>query len=552
MNLVKGSSAFLTLLESEGVTHLFGNPGTTELPVMDAITSHTELTYVLGMQESLVVAMADGFSRASGRLTACNVHVAPGLGNAMGAIYNAKFTGTPMIITAGQQEQGHGLMEPLLYDPLVPIATPLVKWATEINRLEDMPRIVRRAAKIATTPPTGPVFLSLPGDVLNDQKGIELGLSTRVDSKVRPSDERLDNLASRVINSKSPCMLVGNEVVTSDAFTEISKLAEVLGAAVFQQTTAYGSHYPSEHVCFMGALSRNQKEVRSILSDFDLLIVIGADVLRMSVFSEIDPLPVSMPIVQIGLDDWEIGKNYPAEAAIRADVKETLNALIPIVEMKGGADASSVAQLRLEAISKKNWSSKRHQRTQAALRNKNNVPIDCDWLMLEISNTIPDEAIVVNEGLTTTWNLLNFLPFRDRYNFHSFASGGIGWGLPAAVGVQLAQPERPVVALIGDGSAMYSIQALWTAAKMKLPITFVIANNRGYRIIKQRLLSFHGNNNFIGMDFDEPEIDFVSLATSLGIKSERIINPEQMHESLVSAVESSDPILLDVIVENSV
>ena len=172
--------------------------------------------------------------------------------------------------------------------------------------------------------------------------------------------------------------------------------------------------------------------------------------------------------------------------------------------------------------------------------------------MLEISNTIPDEAIVVNEGLTTTWNLLNFLPFRDRYNFHSFASGGSGWGLPAAVGVQLAQPERPVVALIGDGSAMYSIQALWTAAKMKLPITFVIANNRGYRIIKQRLLSFHGNNNFIGMDFDEPEIDFVSLATSLGIKSERIINPEQMHESLVSAVESSDPILLDVIVENSV
>ena len=552
MNLLKGSSTFLTLLESEGVTHLFGNPGTTELPVMDAITRHSELTYVLGMQESLVVAMADGFSRASGKLTACNVHVAPGLGNAMGAIYNAKFTGTPMIITAGQQEQGHGLMEPLLYDPLVPIATPFVKWATEINRLEDMPRIVRRAAKIATTPPTGPVFLSLPGDVLNDQKGVELGVSTRVDSAVRPSDERLDNLATRILTSNSPCMLVGNEVVTSDAFSEISKFAEVLGAAVFQQTTAYGSHYPSEHVSFMGALSRNQKEVRSILSDFDLLIVIGADVLRMSVFSEIDPLPDSMPIVQIGLDDWEIGKNYPAESAIRADVKETLKALIPIIEMKGGTETSSAAQSRLEAISKKNWKARRHERAQAALKNKNTVPIDSNWLMLEISNTLPNEAIVVNEGLTTTWNLLNFLPFHDRYNFHSFASGGIGWGLPAAVGVQLAQPKRPVVALIGDGSAMYSIQALWTAAKMKLPITFVIANNRGYRIIKQRLLSFHGNNNFIGMDFDDPEIDFVGLATSLGIKSERINSPEQIHESLVSAVESSHPILLDVIVENSV
>jgi len=170
MNRITGSSAFLTLLKDEGVTHLFGNPGTTELPVMDALKEHHDLTYVLGLQESVVVAMADGFARASGQLAACNVHVAPGLGNAMGSIYNAKFTGTPLIITAGQQEQGHGLTEPLLYDPLVPIAAPLVKWATEITRLEDMPRIVRRAAKIATTPPTGPVFLSLPGDVLNDAK----------------------------------------------------------------------------------------------------------------------------------------------------------------------------------------------------------------------------------------------------------------------------------------------------------------------------------------------------------------------------------------------
>ena len=152
MNTTTGRSAFLTLLKDEGVTHMFGNPGTTELPIMHALSEHPDLTYVLGLQEAIVVAMADGFGRASGQLTACNVHVAPGLGNAMGSIYNAKFTGTPIIITAGQQEQGHGLTEPLLYEPLVPIATPLVKWATEITRLEDMPRIVRRAAKIAMTP----------------------------------------------------------------------------------------------------------------------------------------------------------------------------------------------------------------------------------------------------------------------------------------------------------------------------------------------------------------------------------------------------------------
>jgi benzoylformate decarboxylase len=188
VNRITGRSAFLALLKDEGITHLFGNPGTTELPIMHALKEHPDLTYVMAMQESLVVAIADGFSRASGRLVACNVHVAPGLGNAMGALYNAKFTGTPMILTAGQQEQGHGLMEPVLYDPLVRIAEPLVKWAVEVTRLEDLPRIVRRAAKVAMTPPTGPVFISLPGDILNSDAAIELGRSTRIDARVKPSD----------------------------------------------------------------------------------------------------------------------------------------------------------------------------------------------------------------------------------------------------------------------------------------------------------------------------------------------------------------------------
>ena len=325
-NEITGASAFLALLRDEGVTHLFGNPGTTELPIMDAMPDYTDdMSYVLGLQESLVVAMADGYTRASGRLAACNVHVAPGLGNAIGALYNARFTNTPMIITAGQQETGHGLTEPLLYDPLVPIATPVVKWATEVTRLEDLPRIMRRVGKVAMTAPTGPVFISLPGDVLNDRKGIDLGSRTRVDTAMRPTDAGLEALADRLLAAKNPAILAGNEVVTSDAFDEVARFAEVLGAPAFQQTTAYGSFFPSDHPAFMGALSRNQKEVRGILEDYDLLVVIGADVLRMSVMSETEPLPDGMPIVQIGLFDWEMGKNYPADMAVRGDVRETMS-----------------------------------------------------------------------------------------------------------------------------------------------------------------------------------------------------------------------------------
>src|SRR6201996_8736667 len=223
-NRITGRSAFLALLKDEGITHLFGNPGTTELPIMHALKDHPDLTYVMAMQESLVVAIADGYSRASGKLVACNVHVAPGLGNAMGSLYNAQFTGTPMILTAGQQEQGHGLMEPVLFGPLVQMAEPLVKWAVEVTRLEDLPRIVRRAAKIATTPPTGPVFISLPGDILNAEAGIDLGASTRVDTRVAPSTESLQRLVRHILAAKRPVIVAGDEIVKSDALKEAAAL----------------------------------------------------------------------------------------------------------------------------------------------------------------------------------------------------------------------------------------------------------------------------------------------------------------------------------------
>ncbi len=552
VNAIRGSSAFLALLRDEGVTHLFGNPGTTELPVMDALGRQTELPYVLGLQESVVIGMADGFGRATGQLTACNVHVAPGLGNAMGAIYNARYTGTPMIITAGQHEQGHGLTEPVLYAPLVPIAAPLVKWAVEITRLEDMPRIVRRAAKVAMTPPTGPVFLSLPGDVLNDEAGLDLTASTRVDTRTRPSDAAIEALAARLIDARNPAIIAGDEIVKGDALAEVGRLAELLGAAAWQQTIAFGAHFPSEHPCFMGALSRAQRQIRQALEPHDLLLFIGADVLRTSIASDISPLPPGAAIIQIGLLDWEMGKNYPAEIALRADVGETLRALIPALERQGGAALGECAARRLTALAEVNWSARRPKVVDQARGNASATPIAPDWLMLNIVEALPADAIVVNEGLTSAHRLLDLLPYRDRYGFHGNASGGIGWGLPAAVGVQLAHPDRRVVALSGDGSALYSIQALWTAAHLDLPITFVIANNKGYRILKQRLRAFHGSDADIGMDFTKPEIDFAGLARSFGVTAEHIAEPDAIRPALDAALTRLGPTLLDVAVDGSV
>src|ERR1700680_1918873 len=377
MNRITGRSAFLALLKDEGITHLFGNPGTTELPIMHALKDHPDLTYVMAMQESLVVAIADGFSRASGRLVACNVHVAPGLGNALGSLYNASFTGTPMILTAGQQEQGHGLMEPLLYGPLVRMAEPLV-WAVEVTRLEDLPRIVRRAAKIATTPPTGPVFISLPGDILNAEAGIELGRSTRVDTRVKPSDEALQSLVARILKAQRPVIIAGDEIVKSDALKEAAALAATLGAPAYQCSTPYGAHFLSESPSFMGALSRLQKQVREVLSPYDLMIVLGADPLRMSVHSEVEPLPEGLPIVQIGLVEWDIAKNYSAESALKADVRETLRALIPALKAIGGSALETRARKGIDALVSKNWTARRKTVVEQITKARDKSPIDAD------------------------------------------------------------------------------------------------------------------------------------------------------------------------------
>ena len=552
MNRISGRSAFLSLLQQEGVSHLFGNPGTTELPIMHALSEHPDLTYVLGMQEALVVAMADGFARASGRLVACNVHVAPGLGNAMGSLYNAKFTGTPMILTAGQQEQGHGLTEPLLYDQLVPIAAPLVKWAVEVTRLEDLPRIVHRAAKVATTPPTGPVFLSLPGDILNAEAGIDLGGPTRVDTRTRPSDALLAGLAGRLLRAERPLVIAGNEIVSSDALKAAADFAEALGCPVYQQSVPFGAHFLSEHPCFMGALSRDQRQVRDVLAKFDVLIVLGADPVRMSVWSEVEPMPAGAAILHIGLNDWDMGKNYPAELAVRADVRETLAALVPMLKKEGGERLAARAKAASTELAKVNWAARRARLRERICSRRSVTPIDPDWLALCVAEALPQDAVVVNEGLTAARHLTELWPFRDRFGYHALASGGIGWGLPAAVGVALAQAPRPVCCFSGDGSAMYAIQALWTAAHMRLPITYVIANNGGYRIIKQRLLAFHGSNRFIGMDFKDPAVDFAGIARALGVPAERISEPDALAPALQRALATPGPKLLDVVTEGAV
>jgi benzoylformate decarboxylase len=402
------------------------------------------------------------------------------------------------------------------------------------------------------TPPTGPVFISLPGDILNAFGAIELGQATRVDTRVRPSDDGLRALAERLIKAQRPVIIAGHEVIRSDAFAEAVRFAEVLGCPVYDQTVLQGAHFPSEHPAYLGPLSRDQKTVRARLEPFDTVISLGSDFLRMSVYSEIEPLPPHMSVIQIGLHDWEMGKTYAAEIAMRADVGETLRVLTPLIAELGGAALRRRAADGLAALADRNWTAKRKVRAVAAAAGATAQPINPDWLMLTITDALPKDAIVVDEALTTATSLAAFLPMRDRYAYFGNVSGGIGWGIAAAVGVQLAQPARKVVALLGDGSAMYSIQALWSAAHQKLPITFVVFNNGGYRIIKQRLKLFHNTDRYIGMDFVDPPIEFAALARSLGMEAHRVETPAAFKAAYTEALTAGTPVLLEVIVDGTV
>ena len=464
----------------------------------------------------------------------------------MGALYNARFAGSPLLVTAGQHETGHGLQEPMLYEPLVRIAEPLVKWAVEVPRLEDLPRIVHRAAKVALTAPMGPVFLSLPGDIMDATATVDLGRPTRVEHRVRPADAVLEPLAERLLAAQRPVIIAGREVAAGDAFAEMGRLAEVLGAGVFHEPIPYNARFDMEHPAFLGDLTRRQETARTLLQPFDLVVCIGADLLRMSVHSPVDPLPDGMPVVHLSNRDWELGKNHPTELAIRADVPETLRALLPLLARRAPPGYADAAAGRLRELAERNWRSKAEAARQALLARERRSAVDPAFLMMTLADVLPREAIVVEEALTAAPALATFVPVHSPTGFYGLASGGLGFALPGAVGISLAHPGRPVVAAVGDGSAMYGVQALWSAAQQQLPITYVVIDNGGYRILQERLLARGRSTNLVGMELRDPAIDWVAVAQGFGLAATRVSEPAALRGALRQAIASGRPALVQV------
>ena len=549
MPVTSGKRAFLDLLKQDGVEIMFGNPGTTELPLMDAFATENELRYLLGLQEAAVMAMADGYAQASGKLTVVNLHVAPGLGNAIGMLYDAQKAGSPILVTAGQHEQSFTATEPILWADLPTIARPLVKWSSEVHRLADLPRLVHRAAKTALAPPTGPVFLSLPGDILRADGDIDLLAPTRVASRLRGDAEAVAQAATLLAQAERPVIMAGDAVAQSRAHRELAELAELLGAPVYTEFVPNTASFPSSHPLFRGSMVRLAPEVRKILDQHDVLFSVGADLFTLSLPSDVEPMPPQIKLIHLDLDPWELGKNYPASVAILGDPKATLPDITGAARERMTSGARAAARERLASASRAIAAEREALKTKArALAGA--TPMQPLALLNAIGEMLPKDAVVIEEALSSAPGIRQLIKADDPQSYFGLRGGGIGWGLPATIGVKLALPERPVVGLIGDGSAMYTCQGLWTAARYRIDAVFVILNNTSYRILKQRLHAMRGlaeqTDSYVGMELTDPQIDFVGLARSLGIAAEKAKTVQEATDLLAHGLNGGGPLLIDV------
>jgi benzoylformate decarboxylase len=547
--IISGKRAFLEILKQEGVEVMFGNPGTTELPLMDALAVDNEMRYVLGLQEAVVMAMADGYAQASGKLAVVNLHVTPGLGNAMGMLYDAQKAASPILVTAGQHDQDFNRTEPILYADLPPIARPLVKWSDEVHRLADLPMMVHRACKTALAPPTGPVFLSLPGDILKNEADLDLGAPTRIAANVRGDRAAIEAAAKILGEARRPLIMAGDAVSQNRALSELAALAELIGAPVYAELIANTASFPTSHPLFRGAMARSQAAMRKIFDQHDVLFSVGADLFALSLPSDVAPISSDLRIIHLDTDPWELGKNYPAEVAILGNPKATLPELTEAIRRNMPASAQSAAKDRLKAageVTKVELEKLKGRAKSLA----HETPVQPLALIHAISEILPRDAVVIDETVSSGGGLRQLVKSDDPQSFFGLRGGGIGWGLPAAIGVKVALPDRPVICLSGDGSAMYTIQSLWTAARYKIGVVFVIFNNTSYRILKQRVFAQRGYaaqlDTYVGMELNNPAIDYVGLARALGIAAERAKTVHDATDLIAKAIKDGRPMLIDV------
>jgi benzoylformate decarboxylase len=511
--------ATFDLLRAHGMTTIFGNPGSTELPMLKDFPD--DFTYVLGLQELVVVGMADGFAQASGRTTHVNLHTAPGVGNAIGGIFNAQANKSPLLITAGQQVRPQITIEANLTNRDAVLGPqPYVKWSHEPPRAQDVPQAIARAIHHASLPPRGPAFVSIPMDDWGAEADQDLersALARAVTGRAMPNPVALESLAERLNEARNPVLIAGPEIDASDGWAAAVALVEKQRLPVWATPATGGGRlgFPEDHANFLGILPPAIGPLSETLKGHDLVLVIGSSVFPYYPYIPGPLLPDGAALVQITSDPSEAAR-APMGDAIVGDVALALERLLDLL----GPSERPVPQPR-------------------ALPGEpaETEPMSGSMAMAALADIWPEDGIAVVETPSSTIALRNRLRLSQPGSYYFSSSGGLGFGIAASVGVQLAERARPVVCVLGEGSAQYGITALWTAAAYRVPVTFLVLRNEEYMILKW-FAEFEQAKGLPGLDL--PGLDVASVAEAYGVPSQEVDTREELADALRAAIAVED------------
>ena len=553
MTTTTGKQALAEILQREGVEYVFGIPGATEIQFMDALEGAPDIQYILGLQEIVCAGMAEGYARATGKPGFLNLHTASGLAAATPMLYNAELGGVPLVITAGQNDTRLLQYDPHLSGDILGIAKPHTKWCTELVHAADIPVVMQRAFKMAMQPPTGPVLVSLPQDVLTQTLHFEHAPNTVVYPRMRPDTAAVARAVEILAGAERPLIIVESGVARSDAVEEVVRLAEVIGARVYQNWMS-DVNFPADHPQYLGDLEPVSWSAEALIKETDVLIGIGCSLFATAFFDPEAPSLAHAAIVHIDDDPWEIGKNFPTACGIQGDIKTVVAELATALEAAlaaKSAEARDRVSRRITSIADEKAAEVAALRAQWA-KQHDATPISVSRLMSEVAAVITPDTVIVDDCWSSSATLRQMVaPSRPKSYFRSRKGGSIGWGLPGALGVKLGMPEKEVIAVVGDGSAAWSMQSLWTAARYKIPVTYVVTNNATYgqvKIVRKLVLGDYPlTEKHEGMELDQPVMDFSLLAKSLGVEGERVTAPDEIASALKRAVGSGEPRLVEVV-----
>ncbi len=551
---MRGRDVFMQSLVAHGVERIFGNPGTTESPLLDSLAAYHSIRYVTALHESVALCAASYYAQASGKTGVVSLHVAPGLGNAIGMMYGALRSNSPMIVTAGQQDTRLRLDNPVLGHDLVAMAAPVTKWSVQVERADEMGPILRRAFKVANDGPPGPVFVALPIDVMEQETDVGPARPASLWRAALPDPRGIAEIGAMLLGCRQPVIVAGDDVARSGAVAELVALAEAVGASVWVEGLKLHNAFPTAHPSARLGLPLDGGAIAKSLDGADAVLLVGGSFFEHVWHAAGSPFPKGASVAQIEASPERLAYGIAPSIGLVGCVQASLAALVAHIGKTADAEFRSHSQRRNAELAQLKAREVSAQKSRAE-KSWDRMPIPMPRVMAEIRDALPARTIVVDETITASIDLARTIDFAGAGDYFGARGGGIGQGLAGALGVAVGQPDRPVVCISGDGSAMYAIQALWTAAHVGLPIVFVILANGEYRVLKHNIdvyrqrFGIASQEPYAHMDLAAPRLGFVEMAAGMGVAGTRIAKSADIQPAIRAAFASGKPHVVEIAIE---